>query len=80
MNSSVDGNATTDDTVGYERISHNTLIKAETELSMEGDTRHTICIDCTCHYGHDLCNTVILCIRNNALQQMVERNIVLCPW
>jgi hypothetical protein len=80
MNSSVDGNVTTDDTVGHERISHNILIKADIEVSMEGDTRHAICIDCTCHDGHDLRNAVILCIRNNALQEMVESNIVLYLW
>ena len=40
MNSSVDGNATTDDTVGHRRISHNTLIKADTDISMEGDNVH----------------------------------------
>jgi hypothetical protein len=80
VNSSVDGNTTTDGTVGHERISHNILIKADTDISMKGDTRHAVCIDCTCHYGHDLRNAVILCIRNNALQQRVESNIVLYPW
>jgi hypothetical protein len=71
---------TTADTIEHERISHNILIKADTDISMEGYTRHAMRIVCTCRYGHDLSNAVILCIRNNALQQMVERNIVLYSW
>lgn len=37
-NNGVDGNSITGDTIGHERIIHRPLVKAGTDIRLEGDT------------------------------------------